>query len=208
MKMHEGAPCTEDLDWQIVALGITYRISTSKTSWIAVDSAASGLRFWYLPTNPQGPVYLGNSCSKTHGPWTCLTNLATGKNQCHAPLGCAICIQPRPSFTQRRLHQLRAYPHPPHPHRFSTPPSTPACVWEVSAALVPLWACWTSSVSSWSFKRCGYMCHVHPSEWEDDPKIPQVIFMCFTGVHYWIWLVHLIRSHMLIYGWIMLNIPV
>lgn len=30
----------EDLDWQIVALGITYGISTSKTSWIALDSAA------------------------------------------------------------------------------------------------------------------------------------------------------------------------
>lgn len=30
----------EDPDWQIVALGITYGISTSKTSWIALDSAA------------------------------------------------------------------------------------------------------------------------------------------------------------------------
>lgn len=30
----------EDKDWQIVALGITYGISTSKTSWIALDSAA------------------------------------------------------------------------------------------------------------------------------------------------------------------------
>lgn len=30
----------EDSDWQIAALGITYEISTSKTSWIALDSAA------------------------------------------------------------------------------------------------------------------------------------------------------------------------
>lgn len=70
--------------------------------------------------------------------------------------------QLRPSFTQRRLHQLQTCPH----QLRSPTPSAPAWAWGVLPAWGPLWVCWTSPVSGWWFKICVmFISHAFNQNW-------------------------------------------
>ena len=122
--------------------------------------------FGYLPTRSKRASLIWKLRFKNLWPVGMLGQFGHRKIQRRAAMlplpSCAAFDQPRPSFTQRRLHQLQTCPHP----LRSPTPSAPAWAWGVLPAWGPLWVCWTSPVSGWWFKICVmFIPHAFNQSW-------------------------------------------